>query len=225
MIAYAETYVSGAQVRLGTMTDAAVNLFGCELGAFYDRFLESPLAARFSAGDPAIVAGRSGEELALEVLDDRACASAVHPGWPSRSGATAEYWSGWALAFYQWASGFTLGAIQERVAITQVLSMYRPYHEMDVRQFCDKMDELCERAQPRTNLQERRLAAGISQSQLARASGIPKRTLQQYEQRQKDINHARADYVQALAKALCCSSSDLLEHRATADAAYAVVRF
>ena len=223
MIAYAETYVSGAQVRLGAMVDAAVNLFGCELGAFYDQFLESPLAARFSAGDPAIVAGRSGEELALEVLDARVCASSAYLGRPSRSGATAEYWSGWALAFYQWASGFTLGAIEERVSVTQVLSMYRPYHEMDVRQFCDKMDELVERAQPRTNLQERRLAAGLSQSQLALISGIPKRTLQQYEQRQKDINRARADYVHALARALCCSSSDLLEHRAAA-ASYVVVR-
>ena len=81
----------------------------------------------------------------------------------------------------------------------------------------------CTQAHPQTNLQARRLAAGLSQSQLARAAGVPVRTLQQYEQRQKNINHARADYVAALARALGCSAIDLFEHTAQSSCEYAFV--
>lgn len=224
MTAYDETYLSGAQKRLGTMIDVAVNEHGCNLESFYLLFAQSPLAAKFGAGDPAVIAGRSGEELAFEVLRDSQCQGLSPKTKELRTKVSAEYWVGWALAFYQWASGFSFWEIQQRVAISQAILMYQPYHEMDIRQFCDKMDELCTCAHPRTNVQERRLAAGLSQSQLAAASNIPLRTLQQYEQRQKDINRARADYVVSLARALCCKPADLLEHHAAAGFEYAVVK-
>ena len=214
MRAYDETYLAGAQRRLGAMLDVAVNGYACDLSAFYERFLTSPTAVRFEAGDPAIVAGRSGAELVFDILGSEARPSVTSNASPPAAEASAEYWAGWAVAFYQWASGAPFASIQELVSIDEVRSMYRPYHEMDVRQFCDKMDELRREAQPRTNLQARRLAAGLSQSQLARAAGVPVRTLQQYEQRQKDVNHARADYLVALSRALCCQPADLLEHKA-----------
>ncbi len=42
-------------------------------------------------------------------------------------------------------------------------------------------------------------------------SGVPLRTIQQYEQRQKHINKAQAEYLVMLAKALCCEVDSLLE--------------
>lgn len=42
-------------------------------------------------------------------------------------------------------------------------------------------------------------------------SGIPVHTLQQYEQRQKNINKASAEYLVMLAKVLCCTVEDLVE--------------
>ena len=53
---------------------------------------------------------------------------------------------------------------------------------------------------------------GLSQSQLAKLTGIPVRTIQQYEQGQKDINKARAEYVITLARALYCDPQQLLEY-------------
>lgn len=227
MIAYDETYLSGAQRRLGALFDFAVFGLGTDLACAHAAFLASPLSQRFAAGDPAVVAGRSGEELALEVLAPIAADAVVREWaprkWVPRETASPEYWTGWALAFYQWASGYAFDAIDERVGIESIRSLYTPFHEMDVRQFCDRLDELCAQAHPQTNLQARRLAAGLSQSQLARASGIPVRTLQQYEQRQKNINHARADYVAALARALGCSAIDLFEHAARSSCEYAFV--
>lgn len=221
-VAYDETYLLGAQKRLGAFFEFATFGLGLNLDFVHAAFLASSLSQRFAVGDPAIVAGRSGEELALDVLGTCASGIAVSE-WAPCEVATPEYWTGWALAFYQWASGYSFGAIDERVRIGDIRSLYTPYHEMDIRQLCNRLDELCAQAHPQTNLQARRLAAGLSQSQLARASGVPVRTLQQYEQRQKNINHARADYVAAFARALGCSAADLFEHEAQSGCEYALV--
>ena len=223
MRAYDETYLTGAQRRFGAMLDTAVNGCNCNLSEFYGLFLNTAIACRFGAGDPAIVAGRSGEELAFGILGGEPFLSRDFTAFPSSSQPSVEYWVGWALAYYQWASGASFASIQELVAIDKVRSMYHPYHEMDVHQFCDKMDELRRKARPRTNLQARRLAAGLSQSQLARAACMPVRTLQQYEQRQKNVNRARADYLMAISRVLCCQPADLLEHQAGSSVEYSVV--
>lgn len=62
-----------------------------------------------------------------------------------------------------------------------------------------------------TKLQERRKAAGLSQSQLAAKTGISVRALQHYEQGSLDINKAAALTVYQLAQALGCRVEDLLE--------------
>ena len=48
--------------------------------------------------------------------------------------------------------------------------------------------------------------------ELAEISGIPLRTIQHYEQRQKDINHARAENLIILSKVLNCKVEDLIEY-------------
>lgn len=62
-----------------------------------------------------------------------------------------------------------------------------------------------------TNLKTLRLNAGLSQSELAEISDIPVRTIQQYEQKQKNINAAKAETVAKLAKALNTSVEKLME--------------
>ena len=83
--------------------------------------------------------------------------------------------------------------------------------KMDIRQFADKMSELCRAVEPQTKLKLMRQRAGLSQSELAEASGVPLRTIQQYEQRQKSINKAQAEYLVMLARALCCEVEELME--------------
>ena len=89
--------------------------------------------------------------------------------------------------------------------------MYTPYHEMDIRQFCDEMRKLYKAAKPDTNLKLLRKSAGLSQQGLAELSGVPTRTIQQYEQRQKNINKANAEHLLLLSRALNCDMADLLE--------------
>ena len=65
---------------------------------------------------------------------------------------------------------------------------------------------------PDTNLKYIRLAYGCSQAELSEMSGVSLRSIQMYEQRNKDINKAGAGTVRSLAKALGCTMEDLLEN-------------
>lgn len=97
--------------------------------------------------------------------------------------------------------------------IAKIRDMYMPYHEMDIRSFVEHMDVLIAKARPDTNLKRYRKLANLSQSMLAKSSGVPVRTIQQYEQRQKNINKAQAESLLMLASALSCDPTDLIEKR------------
>ena len=73
------------------------------------------------------------------------------------------------------------------------------------------MIELYNNRKEYANLKKFRLAAGFSQSELAEISGVPVRTIQQYEQSQKNINAAKAETVVKLAKSLNTTVEKLLE--------------
>lgn len=62
-----------------------------------------------------------------------------------------------------------------------------------------------------TNLKKHRIEKGFSQSQLAELAGMSLRTLQHYEQGERDINKAQGLILFSLAKALECTIEDLLD--------------
>ena len=210
MNAYDKVYLEKARAVLGRMLDFAVHDLGYSLEKFYGLFLASGIADRFGAGDYTVLVGKSGVELAYYVLEQSGIqAIRVKPNYPvDRS---VEYWTGWALAYYQWETGLTFAEIDDYVPIRRVADLYHPFHEMDIRQFSDKMNELYRAAKPDTNLKLYRKKAGLTQKELADVSGVPLRTIQQYEQRQKNINKAQAEYLVMLARVLCCDVEAILE--------------
>lgn len=210
MNAYDKVYLEKARAVLGRMLDFAVHDLGYSLEKFYGLFLASGIADRFGAGDYTVLVGKSGVELAYDVLEQSGIQSIrVKPNYPvDRS---VEYWTGWALAYYQWETGLTFAEIDDYVPIRRVADLYHPFHEMDIRQFSDKMNELYRAAKPDTNLKLYRKKVGLTQKELADVSGVPLRTIQQYEQRQKNINKAQAEYLVMLARVLCCDVEAILE--------------
>lgn len=62
-----------------------------------------------------------------------------------------------------------------------------------------------------TKLKRIRTTKGYSQKHLAELSGVSLRSIQMYEQRNKDINRAQSESLYHLAKALGCTMEDLLE--------------
>lgn len=210
MHAYDRNYLEKARTAMGRMLDFAVYDLKYDIEEFFALFLGSGVAARFEQGDFTLLVGKSGVELAYEVLEQSGIKyERVKPNYTiDRS---EEFWAGWALAYYQWKTSLSFAEIVQYIPIKEIRAMYSPYHEMDIRQFVDKMNELYKVAKPETNLKLFRQRVGLSQRELADYSGIPIRTLQQYEQRQKNINKAQAEYLVVLAKALCCEVTDLLE--------------
>lgn len=208
--AYDKVYLEKARVAMGRMLDFAVYDLKYEISRFFELFISSGVAARFEKGDFSIIVGMSGVELAYYVLEQaNVKIERVKPNYTiDRS---EEYWTGWALAYYQWETALKFEDIIQQVPITQMVQLYSPYHEMDIRHFCDKMNELYRSAKPETNLKQFRQKAELSQKQLAELSGVPLRTIQQYEQRQKSINKARVEYLVMLARVLYCSVEDLIE--------------
>lgn len=208
--AYDKVYLDKARTALGRMLDFAVYDLKYDLAEFFDLFLSSGVAARFEQGDYSVIVGMSGVELAYKVLEESSInVTRIKPNYTV--GRSAEYWAGWALAYYQWETALDFAEIVRSVPIKDIVNLYSPYHEMDIRQFCDKMNELYRGVNPETNLKRRRKNAGLSQRELAEQSGVPLRTIQQYEQRQKNINKAQAEYLVMLARVLCCDVDDLLE--------------
>lgn len=62
-----------------------------------------------------------------------------------------------------------------------------------------------------TNLKRIRSTYGYTQAELAKRSGVTLRSIQMYEQRNKDINKASADALYRISRVLGCSMESLLE--------------
>lgn len=210
MYAYEDSLLSKAQLTLGSMFDYAVGLCEIELEKFYFDFVNSVYSGKFEHGDSKVVAGMSGIELAREIMrEGRESDKITEPRYPIPAGP--EFWLGWSLAHYQWVKAIPFAKITENVSISMIYNMYSKYHEMDIRQFDDALDDLRVRSAKDSSLKRLRMYAGLSQRDLSTITDIPLRTIQQYEQREKDICKANVDYCVRLAKALHCDIEMLLE--------------
>jgi len=209
--AYDKNYLNNAQINLGIMLDYAVNCLGLDIDEFFNLFNKSKIALEFGKGNYKYITGMSGIELLILVLEKNNL-SIDNPVPDILSfDKSAQYWAGWALAYYQWKSGYTFEEINNVFPVSKIVNMYNPYHEMDITNFCDRLDEIMSKSQTMTNLKKYRLRAKLSQSQLAALTDISVRTIQQYEQRLKNLNKASAENLIKLSQTLCCDISSLLE--------------
>lgn len=208
--AYDEIYLDGAQSILGHAVDFAVMTLDIPPNRFGQAFAVSDCSRQFAAGNPSYIAGMNGCELARAVLDE------VHIPYPETEDVmytdkSPEYWAGWMLCFYQWFVGCSFLDILTAVPLEEMIAMYPVFHEMDIMASVDAMNEKMKACYPETRLCRRRKAAGLSQSELSRSSGVPLRQIQLFEQRQRKINHTSANTLYNLSKALYCKMEDLLE--------------
>ena len=208
--AYDKVYLNCAKRVLGRMLDFAVHDLKYSIQEFFSLFIKSGVAERFGKGDYTILAGKSGVEVAYEVLEKMQIdVERTAPKYVVNR--SEEYWTGWALAHYQWETALSFEEIEKFIPIHYVKALYSPYHEMDIKHFIEKMNQFYREAKPDTNLKTKRKQVGLSQSELAKISGIPVRTIQQYEQRQKNINKAQVEDLFKLSNALGCRLECLME--------------
>ena len=236
--AYDEVLLCRASDMLGRMLDYSVYSLRYDISEMTDLFIASGIASCFERGDIRTVAGMSGLELAYEVLKRSGIVfERTQPRYTKN--LSAEYWYGCALARIQWetslpfeqivgsfsAPGFISAYGSSRLSFMDALPLDTGEAERSSalkgfgRRFADEAvlrsisDLSSKNAAGRscdTPLKKMRIKNGLSQSGLSKASGVPVRTIQQYEQRQKDLSKARAEYLISLSRALNCDPQLLL---------------
>ena len=111
--AYSELYLGDASLALGSMLESSVYLFGIDLDVFWQLFLSSHVSDDFGHGLSGTVSGKSGWELAVEILED---------------------------AKIEFRHEKPKGVVGR--SLHTILLMYSPYHEMDVTQLFEALDGL-----------------------------------------------------------------------------------
>lgn len=208
--AYQEIYLSKAQSVIGDAFDYAVNACGIVGTDFVKLFIASSVSKRIENGEPAYLAGKSGIEIVREIVaETKGKELQIEP--QEHFGRSKEYWIGWAIAYYQWYSGRKYSDIFKVLSFEDLQKMYYTLHEADITKFVDIVDSKIKEYFSETNLKRIRTAYGFTQAELAERSGVSLRSIQMYEQRNKNINKASADSMYSLAKALGCTMEDLIE--------------
>lgn len=137
--AYSEDYLWGAQRILGDMLDFGVNTCQLDMDFIMNKFIESGIADNFAIGNPKYVAGMTGCEVLRTVLEKTGEENPKENDimYVDKS---PEYWTGWALAYYQWYRNYKFQEIQSKVPVSEVVKMYI-LHEADVMKFVEAMDK------------------------------------------------------------------------------------
>ena len=208
--AYQETYLSKAQATLGDAFDYAINTCGISGEDFIKLFTASSVSRRMENGEPAFLAGKSGIEIAADVVLETTGKQLEHVP-EEHFGRSREYWIGWAICYYQWFSARSFGDIFSVLNFKDLQNMYYTLHEADITKFVEIVDARIREHFKDTNLKRIRISYGCTQKELAKRSGVSLRSIQMYEQRNKDINKASAEALYCISRVLGCTIEDLLE--------------
>ena len=208
--AYQEVYLSKAQAALGDAFDYAINACHIPGDDFIKLFSASSVSKRMENGEPALLAGKSGIEIAIDVVQETT-GKVLETDPEEHFGRSREYWIGWSVSYYQWYSARSYSDIFKVFSFDDLEHMYYTLHEADVTKLVEIAEERMQEYFKDTNLKRIRSSYGCTQSELAKRSGVSLRSVQMYEQRNKDINKASAETLYRISKALGCTMESLLE--------------
>ena len=177
---------------------------------FVKMFVASTVCKKIENGEVSYISGKSGIEIAIEcVYEITGKELSVEPS--EKFSRSVQYWCGWVACYYQWLSSMKYADIFKVVSYEDLLGFYPTLHEASVEKIASVIDDKVRAVHLETNLKRIRTAYGYSQRELAEMSGVSLRSIQMYEQRNKDINKAQSESLYHLAKALGCTMEDLLE--------------
>lgn len=206
--AYSQLYLNKSSRAVGNMLHDAVLEFGMNGTDFLNRFIQSDIAGQIENGNPKYIAGKSGFELFLEVIERTT--GQIYDAAPTPNYDRSDvYWAGWMLTHYQWYSGHSFKSILDTIPYDEIIGLYETLHEADIQKSYEILD--AHFSQNESKLKIIRKNCGLTQESLAKESGVSLNTIRAYERKSKDLNKARVDIIANLAKALKCDISELFE--------------
>lgn len=206
--AYNPLYLSKASRAIGNMLHDAVVEYKMDGTDFLNRFIQSNVAGQIENGNPKYLAGKSGLELFLEVIE-KTTGKSFDARLIENYDRSPVYWVGWMLTHYQWYSGRSFKSILDTVSYEELLGLYKTLHEADIQKSYEVMD--AHFTDNESLLKILRKQCGLTQEALADESGVSLNTIRAYEQKTKALNKAQSDIVLQLARTLKCEVTDLLE--------------
>jgi len=206
--AYSQLYLAKSSRAIGNMLHNAVLEYEMDGDVFLARFIQSDIAAQFECGNPKYIAGKSGMELLIEVMEKTSGEMPNIAEIKSYERSYA-YWVGWMLTHYQWYSGRTFKSILDTIPYDELATLYDTLHEADIHKSYEMLD--MHFANSESKLKTFRKHCGLTQEELSLASNVSLNTIRAYERKSKDLNKARVDIVINLAKALKCDAIELLD--------------
>lgn len=206
--AYSQLYLSKASRAVGNMLHDAVFEYEMDGTDFLKRFIQSDVAEQFENGNPKYIAGKSGLELFLEVVEKTA-GQHISADLIENYDRSDVYWVGWMLTHYQWYSGRTFGSILDTIPYRELLGLYDTLHEADIQKSYELLDAHFENSSSR--LKSARIRCGLTQATLSYESGVSLNTIRAYERKSKDLNKASVEIIMRLAKVLQCDISELID--------------
>ena len=196
-----EVYTNIVQERLAVLFEIGVLLHDTPIDKFANDFACSKIGKAFENMDPIYVMGKSSSELYGLMYDEDPNRKEVP------SNLSPEYWVGWVLGYAQCVLKKSYTTLIRVFPCSELLNYYFPYHEMDINHIIDVFKEKLKKHSP---LKERRKMIGLSRKDLSLISDVPASSIKDYEEGKRDLGHANAYTVKALARSLCCSIEDLI---------------
>ena len=186
--------------NLGDCFDYAVNDYGAEGSEVAELFCLSGVAREFERGNAWVVSGKSGVELFVLIAERSGNQTRPMPNLNNRFVNTPEY-----------SKSSIFEDLLHVVPFDALRSLYYPWHEASEERVARLVCDMAKKASRQTKLALARKKLKKTQQDLAYESGVSLRSIQMYEQRQRNINEASVTSVRAIAKALHCNIEDLLE--------------
>jgi len=208
--AYNKMYLEDAINNLGEAADYAINDCHMDLMRFFTMFSLSSYAKGFEKGSPRVISGMSGIEMFMSMCEERN----FHIDFPSPKNeysATPEFWTGRTIALFQWYTGSRFTNMFYYISPEEIYNMYPALHEASEYKCITTIERFIANKKLPSRLQHRRKQCGLTQSELAQKAEVNIRTLQQYENKAKNINKASADTLCDLANILSCDIEDIME--------------
>lgn len=208
--AYNKDYLPYAMENIATMMDCGINKCGFAPNLFFQMFLTSGVAAQIEKGNPRYVAGLSGAELAILVIEQTT--GELPEAIDGTFDISPEYWAGWALAYYQWKSGKSFRFINDNgLDMEKVIALYHPLHEADLDKFATITDEIIETSIKTSvsPLRKARERLGLTQEKLSHISGVSLRMIRAYEQKSQDMAKANFNTISRLESVLHADFSEI----------------
>lgn len=180
--------------------------------SFYANFARSSAAASLTGPHAMPAIGDSAIELVLDVNDDTSIDTLLMNEQRLSKQETARlHWMAEVAVRFQWESGLAFRNVYQALGCDRLKELSQRYGALAAADVVPYLFIEAPKEEASTNLARIRKERGFSQQALSQASGVSLRSVQQYEQRKKDINHAQVRSVLGLAKALGCTIEELLE--------------